>query len=731
MGRGLFERYPELTAAADAILGASVAALCLEDPDKRLGRTEWTQPALYVVNALSDRRHRDEGAPDPVLLAGHSLGEYNALLAAGVFDFETGLRLVKRRGELMAAASGGRMAAVLGCAEDEVAGILERHGLADVDVANYNAPTQVVLSGPTDAIERAQDVFTGLGASFRLLNVSAAFHSRAMEPVVGAFAEELERAALTPPRIPVLSNVTARPYEPDRVAELLRRQILEPVRWTELIRHALEAGVEELEEIGPGRVLTKLIRQIRDPEAGARTGSGAGSGAGSNAGSGTGALGADSFRRDHGVRRAYAAGAMGHGVSSVELVVRMGKAGLLACLGTEGLAIPRIEEDVRAVRRALGDPGPFGVNLVSSPDRPEREAEVVDLCLREGVRLVEAAGFVTVSPELVRYRLQGLTRGPDGAPRIAHRVLAKVSRPEAAGAFLAPPPEELVADLARRGLVSGEQAELARQVPVADDLCAEADSGWRTETGAMTVLLPAMIRLRDRACRRHGYRVPVRVGAAGGIGTPEAAAAAFLLGADFVLTGSVNQCTVEAGWSELVKDLLAAVDVQDTEVAPSGELFELGGRVRVLKKGVLFPGRAHRLHELWRGHGSWEEIDPAARERIERQLLGRSFEAAFEAVRAEGTVPAGELARAEEDPRHRMALVFRWYCDRGLRLALAGERGERSNFQVPCGPALGAFNRWVEGTALEDWRARHVDAVAERILDGAARILAGFPRPAG
>ena len=738
MGRGLFERYPEMTAAADEILGGSIAELCLKDPERRLGRTEWTQPALYVVNALSDLEHREGGAPDPVLLAGHSLGEYNALLAAGVFDFETGLRLVKRRGELMGAASGGRMAAVLGCSEDRVAEILERHGLSGIDVANYNSPSQVVLSGPVDEIGRAQSAFTASGASVRLLNVSAAFHSRAMEPVAEAFAEELARVEMAPPRIPVVSNVTAEPYEPDRVAELLRRQLREPVRWTDVVRYALGRGVEDFDEIGPGKVLTKLIRQIRQPSGEPdRTGRAAGSGRATGPDTEADALGAASFRRDHGVRRAYVAGSMGYGVSSVELVVRMARAGYLACFGTEGLGLAEIERGVRAIRTALGGGVSFGVNLVASPDRPEREERIVDLCLREAVPVVEAAGFVTAGPALVRYRLDGLRRAEDGSLRIAHRVLAKVSRPEAARAFLAPPPERLVADLARRQRISDEARALAERVPMADDLCAAADSGWRTEMGAMIILLPAMVRLRDRLCRQHGYGVPVRVGAAGGIGTPEAAAAAFLIGADFVLTGSVNQCTVEAGQSEVVKDLLETVDIQDTDYAPAGEMVELGARVQVLKKGLLFPGRANRLYDLWRGRGSWQEIDPREREKIETQWLGQSIEAVLEQLRSElPTAPeaagspvasADELDRAEGDPRQRMALVLRWYCERGLRLALAGERGARNNFQVPCGPALGAFNQWVAGTALEGWRRRHVDDLADRLMDGAA-ALCGAPR---
>jgi trans-AT polyketide synthase, acyltransferase and oxidoreductase domains len=224
-------------------------------------------------------------------------------------------------------------------------------------------------------------------------------------------------------------------------------------------------------------------------------------------------------------------------------------------------------------------------------------------------------------------------------------------------------------------------------------------------------------------CRLRTYDTAVRVGCMGGIGTPEAAASAFLLGAEFILTDSVNQCTVEAGTSDDVKDILQTIDVQDTELAPAGNLFELGAKVQVLKKGVLFAARANRLYDLWHRHGSWEEIDGPTRARIERDYFGGSFESIYEeSVRAVAKSPQ-EIERAERDPRHRMAMVFRWYCGHAMRLAISGRTAQRANYQVPCGSDLGAFNQWVRGTPLESWRHRHVDVVADRIMEGAAEVL--------
>jgi trans-AT polyketide synthase/acyltransferase/oxidoreductase domain-containing protein len=725
MGAGLFARYPEATGTADEILGYSVAELCLEDPRRLLHQTRYTQPALYVVNALTYRSRCDAGEPPPDFVAGHSLGEYNALLAAEVFDFATGLSLVKRRGELMAGASGGAMAAVLGCDWGRVEEVLRSHGLLTLDVANYNTPSQVVLAGPAEDIARVEAVFSDLGITcIPLKNVGAAFHSRYMEACVEPLGEALESVELRRPKIPVIANVSARPYDLDEVRDHLRRQIRAPVRWAESIRYLLDEGVEDYEEVGPGSVLTKLIKAIRRQASPLRDGPGSQAAAPAAPAVTAERLGADSFRRDYNVRRAYVAGSMYQGIASRDLVVRLGRAGYLGFFGAGGLATSAVEESIRAIRSSLSNGESFGVNLLANPDDPASEMVLVELCLRHGVRFIEAAGHVTASPALVRFRLTGLAREGGGPLASKHKVMVKVSRPEVAAAFLNPPPEPVVARLLSAGLVSAEAARWARRIPMADDICVEADSGGYSGMGAMAVLLPAIIRQRDEACRRGEHDLEVRVGGSGGIGTPEAAAAAFLLGADFILTGSINQCSVEAGTSDDVKDLLQAIDVQDTEHAPAGDLFELGAKIQVLKKGVLFPARANRLYELWRHHGSWEEIEAPVRAKIERDYFGRDFERAYEeSKRYFLACSPEEIEKAERDERHKMAVVFRWYLVHTMHLALSGAKDQRANYQVRCGPALGAFNRWVRGTGLEPWRHRHVDGIADRIMEGAAAVL--------
>ena len=301
-------------------------------------------------------------------------------------------------------------------------------------------------------------------------------------------------------------------------------------------------------------------------------------------------LGSAAFKADHGIRYAYLAGAMYKGIASSEMVIALGKHGLMGYLGTGGLEIAEIEAAINDIQRQLAAGGAYGMDLLSSWDASE-EARTVELYLRYGIRRVEAAAFTRMTPSLVHYRLKGLHVDQRGDVVAPNKVLAKVSRPEVATLFLQPAPAAIVAGLSTAGLITTAEAELSSQIPMADDICVEADSGGHTDQGVASVLMPAMILLRDELMTRHGYAKRVRVGAAGGIGTPHAAAAAFAMGADFILTGSINQCTCEAGTSASVKDLLQELEVQDTAYAPAGDMFELGARVQVAKRGLFFPAR--------------------------------------------------------------------------------------------------------------------------------------------
>ncbi|CAM5321377.1 PfaD family polyunsaturated fatty acid/polyketide biosynthesis protein [Streptomyces abikoensis] len=433
-------------------------------------------------------------------------------------------------------------------------------------------------------------------------------------------------------------------------------------------------------------------------------------------------LGSAGFRKHYGVRLAYMAGAMAGGIASEELVIALARAGALASFGSAGLPAGRLAPALERLGRELGRVGlPYACNLIHTPMAPELERACVDLCLHHAVRCVEASAFVQLTPDLVRYRLAGLRHDPGRGVKAENRVVAKVSRPETAEMFLRPAPEPLVADLAARELITAEQARLARSVPMADDITAEADSGGHTDRRPLTVLLPLILRTRDYIARELPGRPQVRVGAAGGIGTPQAAMVAFALGADYVVTGSVNQATVEAGTSSAVKALLATADMAGCVMAPSADMFEQGIQVQVLGRGTMFAGRAARLHRLYRDHDGIDDLPSEERHHLENSLLRRALADVWQDTAAYlAAHHPDRLARAERDPKYRMAMIFRWYLAMASRWAVSGEESRRADWQIWCGPAMGAFNAWTAGTGLADPSRRSAAVVAEHLMRGAA-----------
>ena len=435
-------------------------------------------------------------------------------------------------------------------------------------------------------------------------------------------------------------------------------------------------------------------------------------------------LGSAEFKKDYGLRYAYLAGAMYKGIASKELVVAMGKAGMIGYLGTGGMELPRIDATIRAIKAELPKGQPYGMNLLCNLERPELEDQTVVLFLKHDVRYVEAAAFMRMTPSLVRWRLAGLKRGADGRIERPRRTLAKVSRPEVATAFMQPPPESIVKELLASGKITAAEAEIGKSMPMADELCVEADSGGHTDQGVAYVLMPAMIVLRDEMMAKHRYDKSIKVGAAGGIGTPQAAAAAFVMGADFILTGSINQCTVEAGTSDAVKDLLQELNVQDTDYAPAGDMFEIGARVQVAKRGLFFPARANKLYELYQHYNSIDEIDLKTQQQIQERYFKRSFHDVWNETKSYYLQTHPEkLSGVEQNPKRKMALIFKWYFVHTTRLAMRGSVDQKVDYQIHCGPAMGAFNQWMKGTDLRPWRNRFVADIGTRIMLGAADVL--------
>lgn len=435
-------------------------------------------------------------------------------------------------------------------------------------------------------------------------------------------------------------------------------------------------------------------------------------------------LGDRTFQEDHGTRFAYATGSMANGIATPALVAAAARHGMLGFFGAAGLPFPRVVEGIEEVRRLLPDPAiPWGGNLIHAPQEPALELRTAQLYVERGVRFVEASAFMDLTPALVLAACAGLTAKADGSIVRGRALLAKVSRAEVARRFLSPAPEALLADLVARGALTGEEARLARRVPLASDVTVESDSGGHTDNRPLAALLPAILALRAELARAHGFARPPRVGAAGGLGTPAALASAFALGAEYVMTGSVNQSAVESGLSEDGRRLLAQADVTDVAMAAAADMFEMGVKVQVLRRGTLFAARANRLHDLYRDHPSLDALPAAVRAELEEKTFGAPLAAIWQETEAywERRDP-GQVERARADPKHRMALAFRWYLGMASRWAITGEARRRADYQIWCGPAMGAFNDWVRGSFLEDPAERSVAQIGLNLMEGAAVI---------
>ena len=431
-------------------------------------------------------------------------------------------------------------------------------------------------------------------------------------------------------------------------------------------------------------------------------------------------LGDPSFCKTYGTLYAYCAGAMANGISTEEMIIALGKAGLLGSYGAGGLSLSRIEMAIQKIKEELPE-GPYAFNLLNSPNEPVLEARVVELYLKHQIRVIEASAYLALTAPLVQYRVAGLSQDSNGQVVIGNRIIAKLSRLEMAQRFLDPAPADLLAQLVQENKITSLQAALAQRVPMADDITVEADSGGHTDNRPLVCMLPAFIALRDQVQAIRQYLQSVRIGAAGGIGTPEAALAAFTLGAAYVVTGSVNQSCLESGASEHTRALLAQMEMADVAMAPAGDMFEMGVRVQVLKRGTMFAMRAQKLYELYTRYGSWEEVPLAEREKIEKTVFKRDFESIWkDTVKFFMERDPRQVERGNANPKDKMALVFRWYLGLSSRWSVAGEKGREMDFQIWTGPSMGAFNNWVKATYLEEPQNRHVVDLAMHIMHGCA-----------
>ncbi len=433
-------------------------------------------------------------------------------------------------------------------------------------------------------------------------------------------------------------------------------------------------------------------------------------------------FGDPSFQGVFGLQYPLYAGAMANGISSIELVAALGRAGFMASFGAGGLPPGEVEAAIHRFKETL-DGNPYAFNLLNSPFEPALEAQTVALYLKHEIKVIEASAYLNITRNLAHYRAAGLSQNSDGSIRIDNRIIAKVSRKEVAIKFLEPASPDMVNTLYEEGKINAEQARLALLVPVADAITVEADSGGHTDNRPLVGVLPAIIRLRNAVQAKRQYAEQVLIGAAGGIATPESALAAFMMGAAYVVTGSINQACVESGASEHTRRLLGQAEMTDVAMAPASDMFEMGVRVQVLKRGTMFAMRAQKLFELYSRYESLEDIPAQEREKLESTVFKMSLDDVWnECLKFFTARDPGQIERASQNPKSKMALIFRWYLGLSSRWSNVGESGREMDYQVWCGPAMGSFNEWVRGTYLEQPENRRVADVSIQILQGAAYL---------
>lgn len=434
-------------------------------------------------------------------------------------------------------------------------------------------------------------------------------------------------------------------------------------------------------------------------------------------------LGDSSFMRDHNVRYAYYAGAMANGIASEELVIALGSHGILGVFGAGGLSVERVKAAIHRIQERLPN-GPYAINMLHNPGQPDWEMQCVKLFIERDVRLIEASAYINLTPAIVYFRLQGLARAADGTVIRRRRIIAKVAHRDVAANFLNPAPEKIVRKLLADGLITKEQAELAAHVPVADDITVEGDSGGHTDNGVLSCIFRSIMQLSEEIAAQQGYATRIRIGVAGGIGSPHAVLSAFALGAAYVATGSINQACVEAGTSPRVKQLLGKAGPADVAMAPSADMFEIGAKVQVLKSGTMYAVRAQKLHALYKRYESIEDIPAAEVATLEQTIfkrpLAQVWEETTEFLRGRGNVQA--LNAAQNSSKKKMALLFQWYLGQSSRWAIAGDEARAIDYQIWCGPAMAAVNDWLRNTEYEAVERRSAVDMADLLMTGAAYL---------
>ena len=390
---------------------------------------------------------------------------------------------------------------------------------------------------------------------------------------------------------------------------------------------------------------------------------------------------------------------------------------LLSFLSVGGRPLNDIEADIKWLKQKAS--GSWGVNYIHHFNQPEKEMKLMQLLLRYNITLIEASSFMSITKELVQYRVSGLEK-VGNKTHCHHHIIAKLSHPKVSEAFLSPPPKKYLTELLNEGAISSQQATLATSIPMADAITIEGDSGGHTSQGLSLAIFPTLHAFKNTIETQHNYTQDIFIGLGGGIGTPHAINAAFSLGADYVMSGSINQCTLEAATSSLVKELLCEASIQDFSYAPAGDMFEIGAKVHVYKKGILFPVRANHLYQLYQHYNNIEDIPSSVKARLENDYFQAPLTTVWEEIERYSLKKNHNNHSHTLHSKRKMALIFKTYFRNSSQYAIKGMEKEKLNFQIHSSPAIAAFNQWAKMSPLNDWKKRSVSDISLRLLESAS-----------
>lgn len=418
------------------------------------------------------------------------------------------------------------------------------------------------------------------------------------------------------------------------------------------------------------------------------------------------------------VKFPYVVGEMANGIAGLDLVKSAAKNRLLSFLGTAGLSLEKTASLLDQLKAALGDEYCFGSNIINNITDANYGQRIVDMYIEKNIRLASASAFMDLTLPLVQYASQGLALDEGGNIVRKNILFSKISRVELAEKLMCPAPKEMLIKLVDMGKLTAMEASLAEKVPVSQFVTVEADSGGHTDNRPLTCLLPAVKACAKQMKEKFRYPSGILVGAAGGIGTPSALLAAFAMQADYVLTGSINQCSLEANQSQFVKEMLTHASMTDVMMAPAADMFEQGINVQVLKNPTLFPMRAKKLYHLYSQYDAIECI-PANEIMSLKAIFKIDIEEVWRLCQEYfNKVDPQQMIKANRDPKHKMALIFRWYLGSSSKWAIQGTPDRKQDYQIWCGPAMGAFNDWVKGTPLEKLENRSIVQIAYNLMYG-------------